>query len=69
MMQDQANRAGKSKEALAKEKEKELRLKEKADEEKRKKDEAALLKPTVVQTKVPFGVGEWLCHAFCYIED
>jgi hypothetical protein len=56
MMQDQAARAGKSKEALAKEKEKEARLKEKAAEEKRKKEEAALLKPTIVQVKVPFGV-------------
>ncbi|EGO24191.1 hypothetical protein SERLADRAFT_388994 [Serpula lacrymans var. lacrymans S7.9] len=47
--------AGKSKEALAKEKEKDLRAKAKLDEEKRKKEEAALFKP-VQQQKVPFGV-------------
>jgi hypothetical protein len=54
-MQAQAALAGKSREALAKEKEKELRAKEKADEEKRRKEEAALLKPVQAQ-KVPFGV-------------
>jgi hypothetical protein len=47
--------AGKSKDALDKEKEKALRAKAKAEEEKRAKEEAALLKPVQVQ-KVPFGV-------------
>ena len=47
--------AGKSREALEKEKEKALRAKAKADEEKRAREEAALLKPVQVQ-KVPFGV-------------
>ena len=54
-IQAQAAVAGKSRDALAKEKEKELRAKEKADEEKRRKEEAALLKPVQAQ-KVPFGV-------------
>ena len=54
-IQAQAAVAGKSREALAKEKEKELRAKEKADEEKRRKEEAALFKPVQTQ-KVPFGV-------------
>ena len=54
-IQAQAAVAGKSREALAKEREKELRAKEKADEEKRRKEEAALLKPVQAQ-KVPFGV-------------
>jgi len=40
---------------LEKEKEKALRAKEKADEEKRLKEQAALLKPVQMQ-KVPFGV-------------
>jgi hypothetical protein len=46
--------AGKSPQTLAKEKEKELRAKEKADEEKRRKEEAALFNPTA--QKVPLGV-------------
>ncbi|KAH8991172.1 hypothetical protein EDB92DRAFT_681411 [Lactarius akahatsu] len=54
-IQAQAAVAGKSREALAKEKEKELRAKEKLEEEKRRKEEAALLKPVQTQ-KVPFGV-------------
>ncbi|KAH9970571.1 hypothetical protein BGW80DRAFT_1328580 [Lactifluus volemus] len=54
-IQAQTAIAGKSRETLAKEKEKELRAKEKADEEKRRKEEAALFKPVQVQ-KVPFGV-------------
>ncbi len=54
-IQAQAAVAGKSREALEKEKEKELRAKEKADEEKRRKEEAALLKPVQAQ-KVAFGV-------------
>ncbi|KAL4066860.1 hypothetical protein V8B97DRAFT_1667054 [Scleroderma yunnanense] len=54
-IQAQAAMAGKSKQALAKEKEKELRAKERADEEKRRKEEAAMFKPVQVQ-KVPFGV-------------
>jgi hypothetical protein len=54
-IQAQAATAGKSREALAKEREKELRAKEKADEEKRRKEEAALFKPVQTQ-KVPFGV-------------
>jgi hypothetical protein len=54
-IQAQAATGGKSRETLAKEKEKELRAKEKADEEKRRKEEAALFKPVQVQ-KVPFGV-------------
>jgi len=54
-IQAQAATAGKSPETLAKEKEKELRAKEKADEEKRRKEEAALFKPVQTQ-KVPFGV-------------
>lgn len=55
MMQKQA--IGKSKEVLAKEREKEVRAQEKAEEEKRKKETAALFKPVQTQ-KVPFGVGE-----------
>ncbi|KAI9439675.1 hypothetical protein H4582DRAFT_1942144 [Lactarius indigo] len=54
-IQAQAAVAGKSREALAKEKEKELRAKEKLEEEKRRKEEAALIKPVQAQ-KVPFGV-------------
>lgn len=54
-MQAQAATAGKSRETLAKEREKELRAKEKADEEKRRKEEAALFKPVQTQ-KVPFGM-------------
>lgn len=54
-IQAQAAVAGKSPQALAKEKEKELRAKEKLEEEKRRKEEAALLKPVQAQ-KVPFGV-------------
>ncbi|KAH9023900.1 hypothetical protein EDB85DRAFT_295948 [Lactarius pseudohatsudake] len=54
-IQAQAAVAGKSREAVAKEKEKELRAKEKLEEEKRRKEEAALLKPVQAQ-KVPFGV-------------
>ncbi|KAI0283503.1 hypothetical protein BC826DRAFT_1110163 [Russula brevipes] len=54
-IQAQAAVSGKSPEALAKEREKELRAKEKADEEKRRKEEAALFKPVQTQ-KVPFGV-------------
>ena len=54
-IQAQAAVTGKSREALAKEKEKELRAKEKAEDEKRRKEEAALLKPVQTQ-KVPFGV-------------
>ncbi|KAF8268458.1 hypothetical protein EI94DRAFT_1800393 [Lactarius quietus] len=54
-IQAQAAVTGKSKEALAKEKERELRAKEKAEDEKRRKEEAALLKPVQTQ-KVPFGV-------------
>lgn len=46
---------GKSREALAKEKEQQLRAKEKLEEEKRKKEDAALLRPVQTQ-KVPFGV-------------
>ncbi|EIN09947.1 hypothetical protein PUNSTDRAFT_52086 [Punctularia strigosozonata HHB-11173 SS5] len=47
--------AGKSRAALEKEKEKDLRAKQKLEEEKRRKEEAALLKPVQTQ-KVPFGV-------------
>ncbi|KAF9533974.1 hypothetical protein CPB83DRAFT_753168, partial [Crepidotus variabilis] len=54
-IQKQSAMAGKSRDALEKEKEKALRAKEKADEEKRAKEEAALLKPVQTQ-KVPFGV-------------
>ncbi|KIJ96528.1 hypothetical protein K443DRAFT_682250 [Laccaria amethystina LaAM-08-1] len=54
-LQAQAAMTGKSREALEKEKEKALRAKAKADEEKRAKEEAALLKPVQTQ-KVPFGV-------------
>ena len=57
MQQIQAQQAlaGKSRTTLEKEKEKALRAKEKAEEEKRAKEEAALLKPVQTQ-KVPFGV-------------
>lgn len=55
MIQQQASQTGKSREVLAKEKERDLRAKEKLEEEKRKKEEAALLKPVQTQ-KVPFGV-------------
>lgn len=54
-IQAQAAVAGKSREAVAKEREKELRAKEKAEDEKRRKEEAALIKPVQMQ-KVPFGV-------------
>ncbi|TFY66361.1 hypothetical protein EVG20_g4729 [Dentipellis fragilis] len=54
-IQAQASQTGKSREALAKEKEKEMREKAKLEDEKRRKEEAALLKP-VQQQKVPFGV-------------
>ena len=47
--------AGKSRDALEREKEKELRAKAKLEEQKRAKEEAALLKPVQTQ-KVPFGV-------------
>ena len=47
--------AGKSRDTLEKEKEKALRAKAQAEEEKRAKEEAALLKPVQTQ-KVPFGV-------------
>ncbi|TDL25757.1 hypothetical protein BD410DRAFT_784790 [Rickenella mellea] len=50
IIQQQTSRA-----ALEKQKEKDLRAKEKADEEKRKKEEAALFKPVQTQ-KVPPGV-------------
>ena len=55
-IQAQAAVAGKSPQALAKEKEKELRAKEKADDEKRRKEEAALFNPVQATQKVPFGV-------------
>ncbi|KAL0953299.1 hypothetical protein HGRIS_004548 [Hohenbuehelia grisea] len=54
-IQAQAAVAGKSREALAREKERELREKAKADDLKRAKEAAALLKPVQTQ-KVPFGV-------------
>jgi len=54
-MQAQASMAGKSRQTLEKEKEKALRAKAKLEEEKRAKEEAALLKPVQTQ-KVPFGV-------------
>jgi hypothetical protein len=54
-LQAQASTSGKSREALEKEKEKALRAKQKADDEKRAKEEALLLKPVQTQ-KVPFGV-------------
>lgn len=47
--------SGKSRETVEKEKEKALRAKAKLEEEKRAKEEAALLKPVQTQ-KVPFGV-------------
>jgi hypothetical protein len=47
--------AGKSRETVEKEKEKALRAKAKLEEEKRAKEEAALLKPVQTQ-KIPFGV-------------
>jgi hypothetical protein len=46
---------GKSRETVEKEKEKVIRAKAKLEEEKRAKEEAALLKPVQTQ-KVPFGV-------------
>ena len=55
LIQQQAAMAGKSRHALDKEREQALRNKAKADEEKRAKEEAALLKPVQTQ-KVPFGV-------------
>lgn len=54
-IQSQQANAGKSRVTLEKEKEKELRAKQKLEEEKRAKEEAALLKPAQTQ-KVPFGV-------------
>ncbi|KAF8147491.1 hypothetical protein B0H34DRAFT_666419 [Crassisporium funariophilum] len=54
-IQQQAAMSGKSREVLEKEREKALRAKAIAEEEKRAKEEAALLKP-VQQQKVPFGV-------------
>lgn len=54
-LQAQAAMTGKSRETVEKEKEKALRAKEKLEEEKRAKEEAALLKPVQTQ-KVPFGV-------------
>ncbi|KIM40680.1 hypothetical protein M413DRAFT_446091 [Hebeloma cylindrosporum] len=54
-IQQQASMAGKSRDTLEKEKEKALRAKAQAEEEKRLKEEAALLKPVQTQ-KVPFGV-------------
>ncbi|KAF8072055.1 hypothetical protein FPV67DRAFT_916577 [Lyophyllum atratum] len=54
-LQAQAAAKGKSRETVEKEKERALRDKQKADEEKRLKEEAALLKPVLKQT-VPFGV-------------
>ena len=61
MIQNEASRAGKSKEELAKEKQRETEKKAKADAEKAKREEAALLKPVVVQ-KIPFGVGAYYYH-------
>ena len=54
-IQSQAAMSGKSRETVEKEKEKALRAKAKLEEEKRAKEEAALLKPVQTQ-KVPFGV-------------
>jgi hypothetical protein len=54
-LQAQAAVSGKSRETVEKEKEKALRAKQKAEEEKRAKEEAALLRPVQTQ-KVPFGV-------------
>jgi hypothetical protein len=54
-IQAQAAQAGKSRDVLEKEKEKALKAKQKADEEKRAKEEAALIRPVQTQ-KVPFGV-------------
>ncbi|KII85224.1 hypothetical protein PLICRDRAFT_45404 [Plicaturopsis crispa FD-325 SS-3] len=54
-IQKQAAEGGKSRETLAKEKERDLRAKQKLEEEKRRKEEAALFKPAQTQ-KVPFGV-------------
>lgn len=54
-IQQQASMAGKSRDVLEKEKEKALRAKAQLEEEKRLKEEAALLKPVQTQ-KVPFGV-------------
>ncbi|KAG1840998.1 hypothetical protein DFJ58DRAFT_809150 [Suillus subalutaceus] len=53
ILQQQQAMTGKSKEAIAKEKEKELREKAKFEEEKRRKEEAALFKPVQTQ-KVTF---------------
>lgn len=55
-MEAAASLKGKSREVLAKEKEKELREKAKREDEKRKKEEVDLLKPVIIQHKVPFGV-------------
>jgi hypothetical protein len=54
-MQAQASMSGKSRETVEKEKEKALRAKQKAEDEKRAREEAALLKPVQTQ-KVPLGV-------------
>ncbi|KAI5117376.1 hypothetical protein M0805_004366 [Coniferiporia weirii] len=54
-IQAQTAMAGKSRAEVEKEKEKQLRAKQKAEEEKRAKEDAALLKPVQTQ-KVPFGV-------------
>jgi hypothetical protein len=54
-LQAQAATAGKSRETVEKEKEKALRAKQKLEDEKRAKEEAALLRPMQIQ-KVPFGV-------------
>ncbi|THG97525.1 hypothetical protein EW026_g4494 [Hermanssonia centrifuga] len=54
-IEKQQAQAGKSRAALEKEKEKAMRDKAKLDDEKRMKEEAALLKPVQMQ-KVPFGV-------------
>ena len=54
-LQAQASVTGKSRDTIEKEKERALRAKQKAEEEKRAKEEAALLRPVQAQ-KVPFGV-------------
>ena len=54
-IQKQQEAAGKSRAALEKEREKALREKQKFEDEKRRKEEAALLAPVQVQ-KIPFGV-------------
>lgn len=54
-IQTQEAMAGKSRKTLEKDRERELQNKAKRDDEKRAKEEAALLKPVQTQ-KVPFGV-------------